>query len=300
MEKVLTTKELAEAIGASESSMRRWTDSGAIRTSRTVGGHRRIPLSEAIRFIRETRATLVRPDVLGFGAGLVTLTDTDEESQAAGVFDALNDGDAARCRALVLGMYLGGRSLAGIFDGPLGRAIHRVGELWEHGSGGILIEHRATDICLQVVAELRRLIPPPVTGQESASVAVGGAPHGDPYVLPSMMVAAVLAGEGYREINFGAHTPIELLADAAESRRASLVWLAASVAAEPGGSQRRDVDALATRLRTRDAHLVIGGRHARDLAPPRAAANVHVLQTMSELVAFTRGLRPSALAQPAS
>src|SRR5687768_220140 len=167
MEKVLTTKELAEAIGASESSMRRWTDSGAIRTSRTVGGHRRIPLSEAIRFIRETRATLVRPDVLGLGAGPLTPAGTDDESATVELFAALNDGDAARCRALVLGQYLGGRSLAGIFDGPLGRAMHRVGELWQHAPAGILVEHRATDICLQIVAELRRLIPPPVTGVES-------------------------------------------------------------------------------------------------------------------------------------
>src|SRR5215203_2961037 len=108
MEKLLTTKELAEALGASESSMRRWTDSGAIRTSRTVGGHRRIPLSEAIRFVRETRATIVRP-----AAGSSSGRPTSEDE----LFDSLNDGDAARARGLVLGLYLDGSSLAAIFDG---------------------------------------------------------------------------------------------------------------------------------------------------------------------------------------
>src|SRR5688572_3769237 len=149
MERLLTTKELAEALGASESSMRRWTDGGAIRTSRTVGGHRRIPLSEAIRFIRDTHATVVRPDVLGLGevrapAGKRPSDGADE------LFDALNDGDAPRARGLVMGMYLGGSGLAAIFDGPLGTAMHRVGELWEHGPAGILVEHRATDICVQI------------------------------------------------------------------------------------------------------------------------------------------------------
>src|SRR5215204_6409591 len=77
LEQLLTTKDLAEAIGASESSLRRWTDSGAIKTARTPGGHRRIPRGEAIRFIRETRATVVRPEILG-------LAGWEESSEAAG------------------------------------------------------------------------------------------------------------------------------------------------------------------------------------------------------------------------
>jgi excisionase family DNA binding protein len=140
MEKLLTTKELAHAIGASESSLRRWTDGGAIRTSRTVGGHRRIALSEAIRFIRETGTTVVRPAVLGLPGDTRAGAAAGAEEQ---VYAALVDGDAERVRAEVMGLYLGGMNLAGIFDGPLGSAMQRVGELWLHGPGGILQEHRA-------------------------------------------------------------------------------------------------------------------------------------------------------------
>src|SRR6476659_2016638 len=76
MEKLLTTHDVALAIGASESSLRRWTNSGAIRTQRTVGGHRRIPLSEAIRFVRETGATVVRPELRGFPGADAAATQT--------------------------------------------------------------------------------------------------------------------------------------------------------------------------------------------------------------------------------
>src|SRR3954454_15061049 len=102
MEKLLTTKELAEAIGASESSLRRWTNGGAIRTSRTVGGHRRIPLSEAVRFVRETGATVVRPDVLGLPAAVGVGGAGDDEV----LYRALLDGDARAARGRVVGMYL--------------------------------------------------------------------------------------------------------------------------------------------------------------------------------------------------
>jgi excisionase family DNA binding protein len=286
MEKLLTTKELAEAIGASESSLRRWTNSGAIRTSRTVGGHRRIPLSEAVRFIRETRATVVRPQVLGLpDTGTAHATGGDV---AAALYQALLDGDAARARGQVIAMYLGGTPLAAIFDGPLAGAMHRVGELWRHDPRGVLVEHRATDICLQTVAELRQLLP---AAEDAAPAAVGGAPADDPYLLPSMMAAAVLADAGYRVTSLGADTPAEVLAAAAEEVDARVVWLSVSHA-EPE-ALRRDVERLASRLEPRGTTILIGGRGASGLSLPRLP-NVRVLATMSQLADHARGAGATA------
>ena len=65
MKSLLSPRDLADAIGVSESSLKRWADAGKIQVSRTDGGHRRIPLAEAVRFIRATGAQVVRPDILG-------------------------------------------------------------------------------------------------------------------------------------------------------------------------------------------------------------------------------------------
>jgi len=62
---LLTPKDLADAIGVSESSMRRWVDSGRLKMTRTAGGHRRIEINEAIRFIRESGTPVVHPEILG-------------------------------------------------------------------------------------------------------------------------------------------------------------------------------------------------------------------------------------------
>jgi excisionase family DNA binding protein len=296
MEKLLTTKELAEAIGASESSLRRWTNSGAIRTSRTVGGHRRIPLSEAVRFIRESRATVVRPQVLGLaGAERVTRVAGEPSGGPSAaeesIYDGLVAGDAARVLADVLGLYLGGVGLAATFDGPLAGAMHRVGELWRHDSSGILAEHRASDICIQAVNQLRQLLAPP---QPGGPAAVGGAAPGDPYLLPSMMAAAVLAEAGFRATNYGPQTPLDALGDAAEEQGAALVWLSLSVI-DPAVRLGPGIEKLAKRLRRRDARLVLGGRHAADAAGAgKAAQNVQVLATMSELAAFLHGAKTRA------
>ena len=65
MKRLLSPKELADAIGVSESSLKRWADAGRLQVARTEGGHRRIPIAEAVRFIRDTGAVVVRPDLLG-------------------------------------------------------------------------------------------------------------------------------------------------------------------------------------------------------------------------------------------
>ena len=62
---LLTPKDLADAIGASERSVRRWLDAGTVKVTRTAGGHRRIALEEAVRFIRASGQQVVRPEILG-------------------------------------------------------------------------------------------------------------------------------------------------------------------------------------------------------------------------------------------
>ena len=61
----LGPRQLGQALGVSESSVKRWADQGEIVTHRTSGGHRRIALAEAIRFIRESGLPVVDPGILG-------------------------------------------------------------------------------------------------------------------------------------------------------------------------------------------------------------------------------------------
>ena len=98
-------------------------------------------------------------------------------------------------------------------DGPIRFALTRIGDRWQQQRDGILIEHRAIDACLQILNLLRGTLPPP---DPDAPVAVGCAPTGDPYVLPSLMAAMTLAESGMRDVNLGANTPMATLRAAIE------------------------------------------------------------------------------------
>jgi len=286
MKPILSPRELAIAIGVSESSLKRWADEGLIHVTRTAGGHRRIHISEAIRFVRATRATLVRPDVLGLPDVSAVVRDTPiGDSDEERLFAYLQDGRAVEARGLLLSLYLAGQSVADICDGPLRRAMARLGELWQHGEAGILVEHRATDICVQAINQLRCTMEPPA----DAPTAVGGAPAGDPYLLPSLAAATTLVAEGLRAVNLGPDTPTTVLQRAAVHHQAACVWL--SVSSVSDASRLSDeIGALADRLAPAGTLLLLGGRGVSALPTVPTAPHVHVCEMMLDLARVARRL----------
>jgi methanogenic corrinoid protein MtbC1 len=284
LDALVSPRDIAKAIGASESSLRRWMDGGEIRVSKTAGGHRRVTLRDALQFIRKIGAVVVDPAAINLPPTAESAEGTPAGDEDA-LFSALDDGRSALAGALVLSWYLKGRAMHELFDGPIRGAMHRIGELWKHDNRGILVEHRATEICLGLIAGLRSLLPTP---PESAPLAIGAAPEGDPYQIPSLMAGTVLAEAGLRDVNFGANTPPELLASEAALTNAALVWLSISAVSDDRALQAK-VKKLAAALAERGTKLVIGGQASAELAR-RNTPNVFAIRSMGELAAFGHGL----------
>ncbi len=259
--RLLSTRDLADALGVSESSLKRWVDSGKISASRTDGGHRRILLSEALRFIRDTRAPIARPELLDLPE--VALARASGEDRLASY---LRDGDSMGARGWLMARYLEGATIAELADGPIRDAMAALGELWHHDDGGVFVEHRGTEVCLQAVAQLRGMLSTlPVT----APVALGGTPAGDPYLLPTQLAAMVATEAGMRAVNLGADTPVGAFAHAVVEHQPKLVWISISTSLAPARarSMSRWLDTLPT-----TTTIAIGGQQSRTLSnlPARA------------------------------
>lgn len=286
----LSPRDLARAIGVSESSVKRWADGGRFGSRRTAGGHRRIPVGEAIRFVRESGSELVRPEVLGLedlgeaGGRHVQDGDADE------LYRILETGDAARAGAFLSGHFLAGGGPAEILDGPVRRAMARLGEAWHQDPArGIFAEHRALDVLLQAFQHLRSLVP---AVPASAPRAVGAAPPGDPYLLPSQSAALVLQAEGFDAVNLGPDTPLPALREAARFLDARLVWISVSATGSPA-KLAAGLRPWLSELEEQGAVLALGGTQAPRLKlEPHAA--LYRGQSMVELAAFARGLAAPA------
>ncbi|MEM7049813.1 MAG: B12-binding domain-containing protein [Acidobacteriota bacterium] len=285
MKTSLSPRDLAHAIGVSESSIKRWTDDGLIEATRTAGGHRRIPIPEAIRFIRQTGTEVARPQLLGLEELPTASAANGDEPVDDQLFHYLYSGQANQAKGQLVSLYLEGQSIAQIIDGPVKRAMDRIGELWQHAETGVYVEHRATEIITQGIHLLRSLLPEP---SSDAMAAIGGTPSGDPYMIPSLAVATLLKAAGFQAINLGPDTPASALIEAVKDVDPKLVWISISFF-EEDQHVTRELAILNQELAARGTLLLIGGAKSDRITLP-TAPNVFHGQSMGELAAFARGV----------
>ncbi len=279
----ISPKDLATMIGVGESTIKRWIDDGRMNVVRTMGGHRRIPITEAVRFIRAGHHPVLEPSALGVAANSERALN---HSLDDAVHDALVANDGVRARDLVVTAYLSGRTITELCDGPLRLAMTRIGVLWQHGDQGITVEHLATEIVLSLLQRLIALLPeaPP-----RAPLALGGTGGGDPYMISTLMASATLAEGGWRTLNLGANTPAAVVLAAVAKHKPALVWRAHCAPATPGLAAEivQLADAVAPRA------LALGGCALDRLGLPQRD-NLFVMRSMGELAAFAKGAKAGA------
>lgn len=247
-------KQVARAIGVSESSLKRWCDRGLIPTICTAGGHRRLPIQGVLDFIKSTHRQLEHPEVLGLpsplGGKRRSLSGSSEE-----LVQLLIAGDEPGIRRLLMDMFLDHHRVSLIGDQVLQPAFAKIGQLWECGDVEFFRERLACRICTRVIDEIRRLITPP---PETAPLALGATPTGDWYDLPGSLVELVQRQNGWRSISLGNNLPMETLAEAIEKQQPKLFWLSVSHVADRD-MFLRTYPQLISRLGP-EVPLLIGGR----------------------------------------
>lgn len=276
----LSPRDLAVAIGSSESSIKRWADSGELVLARTKGGHRRIRMTEAMRWIRQHHHPIVRPELLGLPDRLRQLEHRPASEQAQALARFLTAGQLAEAEVVLLQSFVGGTEIAALADEVLRPAFATIGELWQHGPEGIAVEHAATTAILHALGEIRRMLP-----ETDGPIALGGSPAGDHYQIGSMLVAMTLQGRGWRTIDLGANVPWQALAAACARHHPHLVWLSLSNEGDPM-TTRDYVTAAANAVATAATTLLVGGRATAALAalsPPVALPHVRFTESLAQL-----------------
>ncbi len=218
-------------------------------------------MAEAIRYARESKAKILRPDLLG----MVALEDSaNASSYSDRLLDALSAGRYDAVISLMQAMYVEGRSVAEICDGPIHHAMTSIGATWPQNKRSIFIEHRATVLCVRALCQIRLLLP---EIQDEAPTAIGAAPQDDPFLLPSLMTSVVLHESGFDEVNLGPNTPIDVLTDSVEDEHPNVVWLAIS---NPIRSRlhHREIEKLAEVVQAHGGIFLIGGRQAASYTGP--------------------------------
>ena len=143
MDEQLTTRQVAEAMSVSESSVKRWCNCGAIPTVRTVGGHRRIPLAALMQFLETTKLEVRAPLFDGrqqTSSSQVAATESEKQNPPRSEVSrdelreqfiaAMEAGDEGRGRALLSAAYSAAENMAMVADAYIAPAMQRLGERW--------------------------------------------------------------------------------------------------------------------------------------------------------------------------
>jgi excisionase family DNA binding protein len=278
--KFLTTRQLSRVWLVSEATIKRWADTGQLKSSRTVGGHRRFPLAEVMRFQTERGLGAATG---GTAVATATAATFDAEQAAEQFFQAVKRGHAGEATALLLEAHMLGTGLDSIFDEVVAPSLHRVGDMWYGEEMSVAEEHLATCTATRAVESLaastRR-------AGAKAGAAVCCAAEEEMHTLPVLCAQAVLEGAGWDVRNLGGHTPFFALAEYVERQRPSLVCVSATLQRELEHNAR-DYAQLSGAARACDATVVLGGDGFRDAAVrARFPADLHAekFKDLSEFV----------------
>lgn len=298
MQEQLTTRQIATALQVSESSVKRWCDQGAIPTVRTVGGHRRIPLSGFMHFLERTNQQVVvpldgkslgvaPPEHEGLGA---SLTESRERFT-----EALARGDESTCRATLISAFATHESIARLADEIIAPALHRLGDQWQRGDLEVYQERRGCGICSHILHELKRILPAPPS---NAPLAIGATPERDQYMLPGQLIETMLQQSGWQPMNLGANVPLMSVAAAVRTHQPKLLWLSMSHIVDESRfvAEYNDFyDALPPQL-----SVVLGGRALTDQLRPRLRYTGFCdnLQQLSSFAAALNHRRQSLSSSP--
>jgi len=243
LENSFSPKQIAQALQVSESSVKRWCDRGVIRTDRTLGGHRRIPLEHLMEFLESTNRRIVDPSAIGLSDHRQLERDAIEELsiRAAGVGEdpsianapflqsqferALLAGDESQCRKVISSWYAIHGNMASVADDLMAPTFRVIGEMWECGRADVYQERRGCEISIRLIHELRRLIAEPM---QDAPLAMGGTSQGDNYQVANQLIEMIFREAGWRTISLGSGVPFSSMASAIQKYRPKVYWLSVS------------------------------------------------------------------------
>jgi excisionase family DNA binding protein len=240
---LLSPKQVAEAAGVSESTIKRVVDDGLLKAERTAGGHRRIRLCDALAWVRSRGCGKLNPAALApavpalKGAEGVDLC--DREGLLTRYEQALEAGEEAVTSGLSVALFVGGADLPAVLEEPIRGRFEALRARCNHPSRECSVLHRALAHSIAAAGRLRDLVceadggPTDDSPEAPASIAMALADVGyEVDALSVHLAATVAAAAGCAVTNLGANVPAEVIGGTADRLRPDRLWVSAG-----GGSQ---------------------------------------------------------------
>lgn len=282
----LSTRDAAEALGVSISTVKRWVDDGVLPAHKTLGGHRKLLRAEVLALVRQGVLAQGDPAFLGLAMRGDQLPDL--EVAASALRDALLCGEGTEVSAIVRRVYNTGVAIEQLADQVIAPAMASVGHQWESSTIDVWHEHRGTQLCAAALFDLKDDLE--ARAERNRPVAVGGSPEGDPYLLAPLLAQLVLLDAGWEAVSLGPNTPLPSLTRAMHALRPRLLWLSVSYL-EDGERFKKEFRDLYQAAEQAGVAVALGGQALSERLRASIPYTTHG-DRLTHLAAFARTLHP--------
>lgn len=213
---------MANALGVSEASIKRWCDKGHIAFEKTGGGHRRIPLLKAVEFAKARRFKVPSNSIFE----LPSIVGTNEHSRNKTLKcmrEALLRGDEETFERLLAELDKNEIPIETVLDDYLVPVFKTIGEAWQRHEADVYQERRACKMSIKVLSRLEKNYQ-----TTCAHVAMGASLSGDLYDLPTYFVELVFRKNGWNASSLGSNITVESFCNAIKDHQPKIAWLSVS------------------------------------------------------------------------
>ncbi len=226
----LSTNEVASLLNVTETTIKRWAESGRIPCSKTLGGHRKFKLNDIIIFAEKNSfpITGIIPPALSQQQmeNLEFALYTKNYGKISEIFknEALQ-GDRAGIEKLLTYLYKNQVPFITTIDEVLHPALVRIGELWQDGTIEVNQEHRSSAAVKEALIRFGAILHHKSSnGLETLCACTEGELHD----IGIITISYALEIEGWKVINLGIDTPFDSLKSYIKKNKPKLVCLSAT------------------------------------------------------------------------
>jgi excisionase family DNA binding protein len=211
MQKFLTSAEVADLIKVNVSTIKRWTNEGELKCTRTLGKHRKYKIQDIIEFAK-VNSLDINPftifsekeknnDSKKIGFAIYT---EDYETLSNNYYRYISNGDKNKAERFLKIIYRSKISLEIIYDNVISPALRKIGKQWVNHEIGIETEHLASNIVLHSIIKLQDAIN---KKELNGFISICGCLSEEYHNIAITCVNNLLESEGWKSYFLGNNTP---------------------------------------------------------------------------------------------
>lgn len=262
MKNFLSTKEVAEMLGVTESSIKRWADSELIYCNKTPGGHRKFKLEDVNIFAKSNNYLI----------SIVKLNDSENHDNQFLIdqiqkkeinflcnhfYKLILSGNSTEIYNFIILMNLNGVSFIDFFDSVLQPSLTRLGFEWQTKLISVEDEHSASSAIFTALSKLTDSV---LRKPKKEKVIILAVIEGDYHEIAVKSISILLEMEGWTIRYLGANTPFFSLDSAIKKIRPEAVLISSTIRFNSYSEVSERLESMKTYLKSYGGKLIVGGK----------------------------------------